>query len=231
MTAVPPRLELAGLTARVIGPADAATTVVLMHGFGASGEDLVPLAHELQVPVRYVFPAAPLTLGGMYGDARAWWLIDFERIERQLRAGDDRTVEVPDGLHAVRAQVSSFLDALVERFAIAPGKLVLGGFSQGAMLSLDVGLHRAQPPAGLILMSGTLIAAAEWQPRMPQLAGVPILMSHGRQDPLLPFATSEQLRDQLRAAGADLEWIPFHGGHTIAPNVVDGVAHFLRLRG
>lgn len=227
---MPTRLEIAGLVTRIVDRPDAAITCVLLHGFGAPGDDLVSLAGELDAPVRLVFPAAPLSLGGLYGDSRAWWLLDLARLEDELRSGAlrDRRGEIPDGLAEARDRVMRFLDQLAERFAIAPDRLVLGGFSQGAMLSLDVALHRAAPPAGLILMSGTLIAEAAWQPRMAQLASVPVMMSHGQYDALLPFAVAEILRDRLVAAGAAVDWHPFPGGHEIPRAALDGAGKLLR---
>jgi predicted esterase len=72
-------LDLAGLTTHIVGPAQASITCVLLHGFGAPGDDLLPLAEALDLPVRFVFPAAPLELGmgGFYGDSRAWWMLDL----------------------------------------------------------------------------------------------------------------------------------------------------------
>ena len=231
---MPTRLEIAGLTTRIVDPPDATLTCVLLHGFGAPGDDLVGLAgeivHESAAPVRLVFPAAPLALGGLYGDARAWWLLDLARLQDELARGvpRDRRDEIPEGLAEARDRVMQFLDQLAERFAIAPDRLVLGGFSQGAMLSLDVALHRAAPPAGLLLMSGTLIAEAAWQPRMARLAGVPVMMSHGQSDALLPFHVAEILRDRLAAAGAAVDWRPFPGGHEIPAAAIDGAGELLR---
>lgn len=231
------RLELAGLTTRIVGPADAKTTVVLLHGFGAPGDDLVSLADYLQrgagVNARFVFPAAPIELGGAYGDSRAWWRLDLMKLEAELRSGAvrDRRDEVPEGLVEVRAQLSSCLDELCTKFSIGADQLVLGGFSQGAMLSLDVALHRAAPPAGLILMSGTLLAESEWVPRMATLKGVPVMQSHGKQDNLLPFSIAEILRDRLTAAGAVVDWQPFSGGHEIPPPVLAAAAKLLLARG
>jgi len=226
------RLELAGLTTHIVGPADATTTCVLLHGFGAPGADLVAIAGEIDAPVRFVFPEAPIKLGGLYGDARAWWLLDLARLEDELRRGAvrDRRDEIPDGLVEARAHVMRMLEQLRARFSIAADRLVLGGFSQGAMLSLDVALHRDAPPAGLILMSGTLIAQSAWQPRMASLAGVPVVLSHGRQDGLLPFSMAEVLRDQLTAAGAHVDWQPFAGGHEIPRIVLAAAAKLLRAR-
>jgi phospholipase/carboxylesterase len=236
----PTRIEIAGLSAHVAGPPDASVIAVVLHGFGAPGHDLVPLADELAhsagpgaPPTRYVFPEAPLELGGGYGDARAWWLLDLERLEADLRRGAprERHDEVPDGLLAARTQVLRLLDQLEARFGAPGARLVLGGFSQGAMLALDVALHRARPPAGLLLMSGTLINAAEWQPLLPSLRGVPVLLSHGRGDPLLPYSAAETLRDLLTSAGAAVDWHPFVGGHEIPRAVIAAGGAFLRSLG
>jgi phospholipase/carboxylesterase len=227
------RLDLAGLTTRIVGPDDATTTVVLLHGFGASGDDLVPLADVLATPgVRFVFPAAPLELGGLYGDSRAWWLLDLARLEEELRRGAlrDRRGEVPEGLADARVHLMRLLDQLQARFNVADDQLVLGGFSQGAMLSLDVALHRAKPPAGLLLMSGTIVAESEWEPLFDKLAGVPVVMSHGRADGLLPFAISELLRERLTKAGAQVDWHPFLGGHEIPQTVMAAAKKFLASR-
>ncbi|MEO8841949.1 MAG: phospholipase [Kofleriaceae bacterium] len=226
------RLEIAGLTTCVVGRDDAKLTVVLLHGFGAPGDDLVSLAEYLDLPARFVFPAAPLVLGGMYGDARAWWLLDLARLEAQLHSGDshDRSAEIPEGLAAARDQVSSLIDQVAVRFATTDERIVLGGFSQGAMVSLDVALHRDRPLGGVVMMSGTLIAESEWAPRMATLAGVPVFQSHGRGDALLPFSVAETLRDQLTTAGARVDWHPFVGGHEIPAGVLAALGQFLLAR-
>jgi phospholipase/carboxylesterase len=224
------RLELAGISTHIVGPSDASTTCVLLHGFGAPGDDLLGLAAALDGPIRFAVPAAPLELGGLYGDSRAWWLIDMMRLEDELRRGvtRDRRDEVPDGLPEARRQVMAFVDELSARFSIGADQLVLGGFSQGAMLALDVALHRDKPPAGLALMSGTLTAESVWQARMGSLARVPVMLSHGRRDGLLPFSVAEILRDQLTAAGAEVDWVPFMGAHEIPPVVLEHAGALLR---
>lgn len=229
------RLEIAGLTTRIVEPpsGDISSTVVLLHGFGAPGDDLVGLAPYLHAPrTRFVFPAAPLELGGLYGDSRAWWLLDLARLEASLATGSMHSwiAEIPEGLDNARVQMRRFLDQLQARFAIANDQLVLGGFSQGAMLSIDTALHRDAPLAGLVLMSGTLTAESVWAPRFPQLAGVPVLQSHGRHDMLLPYAIAEALRDRLVAAGAKVEFHSFLGGHEIPPPILSAVTRFLAAR-
>ena len=226
------RIEIAGLTTRVVERPDPKLTVILLHGFGAPGDDLVALARVLDVPARFVFPAAPLELGGMYGDARAWWLLDLAKLEMELRAGTprDRRDEIPPGLPAAREHAVRFVDQALARFGVTEDRVVLGGFSQGAMLAVDVALHRAAKPAGIVIMSGTLVAESAWKPQMPKLAGVPVFQSHGRVDPLLPFAVAETLRDDMRSAGATVEWHQFVGGHEIPPTVLEALGAFLHAR-
>jgi len=219
---------MAELSLHTVGaPAPAALTAILLHGFGAPGDDLVPLAQAIDAPpgTRWVFPEAPLELPGLYGDSRAWWMLDLARIERAL-AGivEDRTDEVPDGLDDARDSVA----AVVREFHHGGSRrIVLGGFSQGAMLALDTALHIDTPIAGLVLMSGTRINAAAWRARLDRVRGMPIVMAHGTRDPLLPFAAAVALRDELRGAGADVDWIEFDGGHEIPPAVLAGVSRLL----
>lgn len=220
------------LTIRSVGGgAPGGVTVILLHGFGAPGDDLVDLAHDLGAPsgTRYLFPAAPLELAGVYGEARAWWMIDLDARAAQLPSA--LAAQVPDGLLAARGLVT----ALVERaLADSEGALVLGGFSQGAMLALDTALHlptaAAERLAGLLLFSGTTINGQAWAERLAQpdaVAGLPVLVSHGHADPLLAFSAAERLRDSLRGAGAAVEWVEFRGGHEIPRVALDGARRVL----
>jgi len=207
-----------------------APVCVFLHGFGAPGDDLVGLVPYLKVPrgTRWVFPAAPLELDGLYGDARAWWMIDLDRLQRELSRGAvDRAAELPEGLPAARAALIGALDEIRATLGVPDDRVVLGGFSQGAMLSLDVALHTERAFAGLVLMSGTLIAEPEWAPRMPARKGLRVVQSHGTHDPLLPFAVAERLRDLLKGAGLDVTWVPFRGQHEIPPPVLAAAGEFI----
>jgi phospholipase/carboxylesterase len=99
-----------------------------------------------------------------------------------------------------------------------PGaRLVLGGFSQGAMLACDVGLRLEPAPAALVLFSGSLINAPEWRQLAPRRRGLPVFQSHGREDPILPYGDAERARELLEEAGLEVEFLPFPGGHGIHP--------------
>lgn len=204
--------------------------VVLLHGFGAPGEDLVSLHRVIAAPpgTRFVFPAAPIALDLMPGmESRAWWMIDLERMQLALQRGEvrDLTRDVPEGMAAARAKVDAFLDELTR--TMKPSWLALGGFSQGAMLSLDLALRSDRKLAGLVLMSGTLLAEGEWLPLMPKRAGLRVYQSHGTQDPLLPFSIAERLRDEMKRAGMQVTFTQFRGAHEIPGQVIDGVGKLL----
>lgn len=231
---------LGGLTCQVAqsGPKGQAPqlAVVLCHGFGAPGTDLVSLAPELEQRfeklrgnVRYYFPAAPLhppELGG----GRAWWMIDIEHLAAMQNptpaARAALRKETPEGLPKARRLLMSLLEEVTRQTKLSYNQVVLGGFSQGAMLSTDVALHLDEPLAALALFSGTLLSEDDWKARAPRRRGLPVLQSHGQDDPLLPFASAEALRDLLRGAGLSVEFLPFAGGHTIS---LEGMERFGEL--
>lgn len=240
--------DFAGLRVALTGGTDGSgggkgPLVVLLHGFGAPGGDLVPLAEFFAAPpgTRFAFPAAPLSLAGQidfgqgdFGpiDSRAWWMLDMQRLQVQMMAVqtgnlDLAIADVPVGMAAARQQLLLALDELVQALEVPPGQLLLGGFSQGAMLSLDVALRSDRQLAGLVLLSGTLLAAQEWLPLMPARRAMPVLQSHGQADMLLPFSLAERLRNALAQAGVAVEFVPFSGGHEIPPLVLRAVGQFL----
>jgi phospholipase/carboxylesterase len=95
------------------------------------------------------------------------------------------------------------------------------------MLACDTALHSTRPLAGLVLLSGTLVAESEWTPRLSARRGLPVFQSHGAQDPLLPFFAAERLRDLLSSAELAVEWVPFSGGHEIPFGVLRALSAFL----
>jgi len=230
-------LKLGTLTARVTGGTDRegggnGPVVVLMHGYGAPGTDLVSLWRELAVPreVRFVFPEGPLDLG--FG-GRAWWPLDMARLqERFSKTGAERLIaEVPAGIDEARAAVLELLAVLERDFSAAPAETVIGGFSQGAMLATDVVLRSERPFGALAVLSGTLISHDEWLPLMSARKGLPVLQSHGRADQVLPFELAERLRDELGQAGLPVEFVPFNGGHAIPSAVLTGLTQLIRRLG
>ena len=229
-------IQLGGLRTRVTGGTDGkgggnGPVVVLLHGFGAPGNDLVPLAEFLDVPTgtRFVFPEGPLSLSFGPRDARAWWLIDMARIAQDQAAGRVRDLsnEIPQGLAPARETMLAFLKEVERLFDADPRKTVLGGFSQGAMLTCDAMLHTDRPYAGLVQLSGTLLALQEWGPLLQKRKGLPVFQSHGVQDEILPYIGASRLRDTLSQSGLAVEWHRFRGGHEIPAPVLQRLGVFL----
>lgn len=212
--------------------------VVLCHGFGAPATDLVPLAMELVElkpelgpKVRFVFPAAPLSLSAMgMPHARAWFNLPQEVLMGQERDWGRFETSTPEGLVQARRGLMSLLSALSAATKLPYGRIVLGGFSQGGMVSTDVALRLEEAPAGLCILSGTLICQDDWKQRAAKRTSLPVLQSHGRVDNVLAYGQAERLRDMLTGAGLPVEFIPFNGPHTIAPEVMERMAEFLHTR-
>jgi phospholipase/carboxylesterase len=225
-----------GLAVRLAGGSDGkgggdGPLVVLMHGFGAPADDLVVLGDLFGLPreTRFAFPAAPIALE-LWSGARAWWMIDLARYEAVWTGGDLRSLseDEPPGLADARARIDAMLDELQGELAVAGSRIAIGGFSQGAMLACDVALRSERPLAGLVLLSGTFLCRSIWTGRMPGRADLPVFQSHGRVDPLLPFSLAEELRDAMRAARLEVDWLAFDGGHEIPPPVLAGASAFLK---
>ena len=227
---------LGGLKVRLVGGSDGrgggdGPVVLLLHGFGAPGDDLVPLADVIEVPrgTRWLFPEAPLSLNMGFGDSRAWWIIDFARIQEDRAAGRirDLSVEIPQGLALARERFLAFLKELPRQFQIDYKKTVIGGFSQGAMLTCDAVLHTDYPFAGLVQLSGNLLAQSVWGPLMPTRKGLPIFQSHGTLDDILPHIGAERLCEALTQSGLAVERHSFRGGHEIPEPVLQRLTGFI----
>lgn len=220
-------VKTSGTTPKSVGKAAAGPlTVVLMHGYGAPGDDLVSLAGAIDAPAgtTFLFPEAPSLL---FDDARAWWPIDVGRFQRAMMHGtlDEVMRDVPEGLEDAREDVVGMLDALEQQTKGA--RVVLGGFSQGSMLALDVALRSKRPLAGLAILSGTLLAAGEWVPLMASRKDLHVFQSHGTEDPILPYVIAERLHHVLDDAGMRVSFTPFDGGHGIPPQVMRDLGTWL----
>jgi phospholipase/carboxylesterase len=165
-----------------------------------------------------------------FGDARAWWMLNMERVTQARAQGqwDELSQEIPRGLPIARTQMQDVLSLAIESLSVPSQALVLGGFSQGAMLSTDLVLHSSIPFAGLALLSSTLIAKQEWLTRLPNRQGLQVFQSHGTDDPILAFSMAQQLRDHIQTAGLPVSWVEFRGGHEIPIQVLDGLSAFLQ---
>jgi phospholipase/carboxylesterase len=226
--------RFAGITVRLTGGEDRqgggdGPLVVLMHGFGAPGTDLVGLWRVLDVPpdVRFAFPEAPHEIPGLFG-SRAWWMLDLARAEQAMAQGPrSYATEIPPGMEEATDRVVQMIEAMQEELGVQSERLIVGGFSQGSMAACNAVFTRNVTPGGLVVLSGTPVNLAAWKAGMAPKRGVPVFQSHGLHDPLLSFHAAEQLRDDMREAGLSTEWVPFRGGHEIPMPVLEALSRFL----
>jgi phospholipase/carboxylesterase len=233
MTLRPTPLEMSrrrfgALDCTVVGPRGKSPQfcVVLCHGFGAPGTDLVPLAEELaellpeQIEqIAYIFPEAPLELGGYGFAGRAWWMVDVGRFQQAMN--DPREMarlraEIPSGMPESSQLLRGCLDEIGRHTGVPISRTLIGGFSQGSMVATDVALELRHPPAGLCIFSGHLLAESRWRELAKNRGPLPVLQTHGKFDQVLPIAGAEQLRDLLIESGLPVEFITFAGPHTIS---------------
>ena len=200
----------------------ASSLVVLLHGYGANGDDLIALgdAWRQWLPdAAFVAPNAPQAIPGMHG-ALQWFALTLRDPSEYWR-----------GVEAARPALDRFLDAELARYRLPPSRLVLVGFSQGTMMALHVGLRRPAAPAGIVAYSGLLAGPdhlAETKARPP------VLLVHGEADDLIPIDALHMAREALAGAGIPVEWHVRPGlGHGIDPEAQWMAGHFIAqsLRG
>ncbi len=191
--------------------------VVLCHGYGANGEDLIGLAPEWQrhMPTAaFASPNAPEPCAGAPGGYQ-WFPIS------RLDPG-----EMQRGVESASAALNAFLDAELARLELPPERLALVGFSQGTMMSLQVGLNRPVKPAAIIGYSGLLARGTALEALPPDTP--PILLVHGDADQMIPVQAMLASAMMLAGAGAAVQWHISRGvGHGIDPVGLDMGGTFL----
>ncbi len=226
-----------GLTVRIAGGTDRqgggdGPVVVLMHGFGAPGDDLVALHRVLDLgrETRFVFPEAPHRLDPRFGgDGRMWWMIDPERLAMAMQTGRPRDLadEEPPGVDGARESVRAMLGDLRAALGVDGSKIVLGGFSQGSMLACDVAFRSDEPLHALVVLSGALLMQSKWTPGMQARRGLSVFQSHGTHDGVLAYEGAEKLRARMEDAGLAVDFRTFRGGHEIPPMVLARMQAFV----
>jgi phospholipase/carboxylesterase len=191
--------------------------VVILHGYGADGHDLIEIAkvwQPLLPDAAFVAPHAPEPCE-QAPTMRQWFALTF-------RDPDERWV----GVNKARPVLERFIDAELVRLGLPASALALVGFSQGTMMALHVGLRRAVPPAAIVGYSGLFVLppdgdldtfAAEISVRPP------VLLIHGQEDDVIPAQALFQATDVLAALGVPTQWHMSAGvGHSIDP---EGLRH------
>ncbi len=226
-------MAITSITNRKIGPLKVidvgeeknAPTIVLFHGYGASGSDLAPVSAEtpLDFPAHWIFPDAPKRthFGGL-----AWFEIDEQAIQKAQQDGisaDFSNSEPPDFKEAQKT-AEDFIKAL----NIPWENMIIGGFSQGSMLATEIALSQEKPPKGLAIFSGNLIHQKSLLQKAPLKKGLPFFQSHGIADPILGLSGALKLFDLLTHSGLKGEFFKFEGGHTISLEVLEAFGSWLQ---
>ena len=202
------------------GPERADAAIVMLHGYGADGADLLgladPLAPHLPGTAFYSPDAPERCRNNPFG--RQWFPIPW--------LDGSSEAEARAGLVEAAADLDAFLDRVLAEEGLEPGRLAVVGFSQGTMLALEVLPRRAEAVAGLVGISGRLLAPerlAEAQVKPP------VMLIHGDQDPMVPFAEMRAAGERLTAAGFTVYGHVMRGtGHGIAPDGLGAALAFLR---
>ncbi|MEM7647005.1 MAG: hypothetical protein AAF203_08855, partial [Pseudomonadota bacterium] len=202
----------------------AKTAVILFHGYGADASDLANLSkvYKLKESTDWYFPQGVLEVPiGPMMTGRAWFELrvsDFEQVaegkivHESLRPKEDKLL----------TELSQWLNLVGKHY----DKVFIGGFSQGAILTSHSFYRLNFSPAGLLLLSGFLVAPQSF-PTLPQQLKVPFFQSHGERDEVLNIKGAQQLYNKLQEAGLSGQWMSFQGGHEIPMDVIAETQIFL----
>lgn len=200
------------------------SAVIFMHGLGDSGQGWSEIARAAPFSaldsVRFVFPHAnfmPVTMNnGM--KMRSWYDIDLTQRAREDEAG----------LRASQALIEALI-AREKARGIPAERIVLAGFSQGCVMTLQTGLRHPEKLAGLMCLSGYLPLADKLAAeRNAASTSMPIFMAHGRYDQVIPVIWGQQSRDKLAALGYQVEWHEYMMEHSSCPEEFQDMAAWLR---
>ena len=185
--------------------------LVLFHGRGADERDLYPMLDALDPERRLlgITPRGPLSLppGGAH-----WY-----------RLGGIPTPDPGTFFESFEAA-----GALLDGLSMPIERVVIGGFSQGAVMSWALGLGAGRPrPAGIVALSGFMPEVEGFELDLSGLEGYPIAVAHGSLDPVIPVEFGRAAAERVRAAGADLLWRETPVPHTIDPRVLPELQAFV----
>lgn len=200
--------------------------IFLFHGFGADAYDLRSLSEVLgdNRATHWIFPQGihqvPIGPGWM---GRAWWPLSLRDLDPS-QGETDWSEKVPPEMEKLRADVIAWIETFEKDWS----KIILGGFSQGAMLATDIFLNAPSSPKGLMVFSGTLICKSQWKTVAPNRKGSKFFQCHGRQDAVLPYSGASRLESFLNAQGLKGSLFSFEGTHEIPMTAIQKANEYLK---
>lgn len=197
-------------------------TVFILHGYGANANDLAGLASYLDQQAHYnwVFPEAPIQLPYM-GNARAWFPIDEQALQKAMMTG------IPRDFQSQKVEnLDDKIDGLADFIkSFQSEEILIGGFSQGGMMSLHIHHKFEAKLKGLLLMSTALVDEAHFKGLSHP--NFPTLMTHGKQDPVVGYREGAYALKTLQDLGYQAEMFSFEGAHEISMGALDKIKYFL----
>lgn len=218
--AVSPALSLVHLTQPPRSSGSARPPLLLLlHGLGSHESDLMGLAPYLDGRFFIVSARAPFELGpGMYG----WFQVMLDPVAPVIN---------PDDAERSRTLLLRFIGEVIDTYGVDPVRIYLMGFSQGAIMSLSLALTRPDRLAGVVAMSGRVLPEVLPKTAPPEaLRGLPILIVHGADDPILPVHHGRASRDLLTPLPCVLTYREYAMGHQVTEESLAAVAAWLRAR-
>lgn len=198
-------------------------SVIWLHGLGADGNDFVPIVQQLKLPklgIRFVFPHAPMrpvTINGGFV-MRAWYDIAVQ----DLAMREDEA-----GLRESQAAIEALIAKEAAR-GMPASRVVLAGFSQGGVISLQTGLRYPKALAGVMSLSAYLpLAAKVPAERNAANQDTPIFLGHGMADNVVPLKLGTTTRDQLIKLEYDVDWHQYPMAHSVCPQELDDIGAWL----
>jgi len=192
--------------------------VVLLHGYGSNGADLINLAPYFARALPGAAFASPNAIEPAPQAPGGFQWFPISNLDPHL-------MEL--GARQAAPSVDRFLDRELDRYGLAPDRLALVGFSQGTMMALHVGMRRKTKPAGILGYSGVLVGARRLKEEVA--AAPPILLVHGDQDKVIPVNAMFDSAEALAASGFSAQWHVSYGiPHSIAQDGLDLGAAFLQ---
>ncbi len=187
-----------------------AGALVLNHGRATNERDLFPLLEALDPDRRLLGVSTGAPLSGLPPGGRHWYIVE--------RVGYPH----PETFHRVNEMLAERVDGLLAERDIAPSDAVIGGFSQGAVMSYALALGPGRPtPAALLAFSGFIPEVEGWEPELAGRDGLRALIYHGSADPVIDVEHARRAAARLGEAGIELEFIEAPVGHGIAPEAVE----------
>ena len=198
-------------------------SIIWLHGLGADGNDFVPIARELSLPplgIRFVFPHGPMrpvTINGGFV-MRAWYDIAQQDLARK---------EDEQGVRQSQKMIEELI-AKEETRGVPANRIVVAGFSQGGVISLQTGLRQPKRLAGVMSLSAYLpLTLTIEKERHPANSDMPIFLGHGIADNIVPLPLGIASRDRLMKLGYNVDWHQYPMPHSVCAEELEDISAWL----